>query len=493
MNDLIAVNVVHILADLPYILAGILALGVVVFVHEWGHFMAGRRAGIRAEAFSIGFGPILWRKRVGETEYRLSAILFGGYVKFAGMEGTEDKTPQQVEGGFYAVSPARRIFAAFAGPFMNVVLAFVLFFILWGTGRKVPESQVTTVIGAVKEGSPAEAAGFQPGDRIVSISGRPVEEFRDVVLAVALGGKTLDVAVERDGEEVHADVTPKEDPEVGARILGVEPAQPMTAYRVLQGSAAAAMGLQKGDLLVRLDGKRIYSGGLGWQDALRERAGQPIALTVIRDGEEVVLSGQMPEGTKESPPQLGFFMAPTFATIYEQPFEAAGNILNEMWRTLRALVTRRVKAKALAGPVGIVNVIILSLKVSFTSFLWLAALISLNLAIINLLPIPVVDGGHIMFSVLEVVRRKPVREKTMVAITNVFAVLIIAFFAYVTFNDIVRVWKSGTQSEEEEQDKEAPASPDQDAQPDNSDRAPDNGARLPETGPGARLAAHGSR
>jgi len=482
MNELVAFSFLGLLANLPYIIAGILALGVAVFVHELGHFVVGRWVGIRAEAFSIGFGPILWRKKVGETEYRLSSILAGGYVKFAGMEGTEGKTPQEVEGGFFAVSPARRILASFAGPFMNVVLAFVLFFILWGTGRKVPEGSVTTVVGGFIKDSPAEAAGLKPGDRIVSISGRPVNKFRDVIMGVAVGGDTLNVAAERGDQLLDFEIKPKLDPDQGVRMLGIVPSQRMTVHEVMEGSAAEKMDLRKGDLLLCLDGKRVYDGLTGWHDGLRDRAGKAIEITVERDGKEIALAGTMPKGTKEKPPVLGFNMAPVFAWIYEQPLEAAGGVLGDMWHVLKGLVSRRVKAKALAGPVGIVSIIILSLKVSFTSFLWIAAMISLNLAIINLLPIPVVDGGHITFGLLEAARRKPVRERTMVILTNVFAALIIAFFLYVTFNDFVRLWTPASDVEEETQKESGSDTPDKQAPPDGAAPAPDPGS---DTDPGA--------
>ena len=447
MTHLLAITFVEILVSLPYIIIAIIALGVVVFAHEWGHFMVGRRMGIRAEAFSIGFGPILWRKQVGETEYRLSLILFGGYVKFSGMEGTEDKTPQEIERGFFAAPPGRRILAAFSGPFMNVVLAFALFFVLWGTGRKTPEHQVTTVIGALEKDSPAEKAGLKPGDRIVSISGRGVDRWMDVLMGVAVGGKTLDIEIERDGSTMHVTVAPTEDPKAGAQKMGVGPAQRAIVFRVERGSEAERMGLRKDDLLLRLDDEPILSGSPGWQEKLQERAGQQITIAVERAGEPVTLTGTMPTGTEDQPPMLGLVMVPLYVTIYENPLEATAYSFDIVGRTLKALVTRRVKAKGLSGPVGIVGLITYSLRVHFTSFLWWAAFISLNLAVINLLPIPVVDGGHIMFSVIEKIRRKPVKEKTMAVLTNVFAVLLIAFALYVTFNDVKRLIPSKDEKE----------------------------------------------
>ncbi len=457
------------------IVAAVVALGIVVFVHEWGHFMAGRWVGIRAEAFSIGFGPVVWRKQVGETEYRLSAILFGGYVKFAGMEGTADKTPQEIERGFFAVSPPRRILAAFSGPFMNAVMAFVLFLLLWGTGRKVPEGRATTMIGAVAQGSTAEEAGLQRGDRIVSISGHLVDDWHDVLMGVAVGGEVLEMAVERDGQIVHTMVRPKEDPEAGARVLPIIPRQRMSVYRVPSNTEAARMGLRQGDTLVSLNGEPVLDGAGGWQTRLRAQEGKPITIEVQRDGERVTLSGTMPTGTKDQPPTLGIVMAPVFAWIYQAPHEAVSEILGDVWQILKGLVTRRVKAKGLAGPVGIVSLFIYSLQVSFTSFLWFAALISLNLAIINLLPIPVVDGGHIMFSLIEAVRRKPVREKTLAIITNVFAALIILFFAYVTFHDVMRLFPSRGKEMPPAEEEAAP----EQAAPEPA--APEPGG--PETGP----------
>ena len=451
------------------IVAAIVALGVVVFVHEWGHFMAGRRVGIRAEAFSIGFGPIVWRKRVGETEYRLSAILFGGYVKFAGMEGTADKTPQEIERGFFAVSPARRILAAFSGPFMNAVMAFALFLLLWGTGRKVHESEATTVIGGVQEASAAERAGLLPGDRIISISGREVGRWLDVVMSIRLGGDPLEIELERDGQTMRLEVKPdykRKVPEVG-----IEPAYQTIVHAVVESSEAERMGLRKRDVLLKLNGKRVHNAE-SWPRSLPKHAGGPIEITVEREGRELVLSGTMPLGEKDKPPILGFnpAAARVFMTIKETPIEASAYCFSMIGRTLKGLVTRRVRAKELAGPVGIVTAIVLYLSTSFTSFLWLAAFISLNLAIINLLPIPVVDGGHIMFSLIEAVRRKPVREKTLAIITNTFAALIILFFAYVTFHDVMRLIPSRGKDAPPAQEEAAPEQP-----------APESAG--PETGP----------
>lgn len=447
MIDVVAARALEIVSDVLYVVAAIVALGVVVFVHELGHFIVGRRVGIKAEAFSIGFGPILWRKTVGETEYRISSILAGGYVKFAGMEGTEGKAPHEVERGFFAVSPGRRIAASFAGPFMNIVLAVVLFFVLWGTGRKVPQGRATTIVGGFAEDSPAEAAGIKPGDRIVSISGQPMHSFDDIAKAVAFGESTLDIEIERDGEIIHKSVESREDEQVGARLIGVAPMQEVSVYRVTGGSAAEKMGLRKGDRLLALDDEQVLDGN--WPKRIAEHGGKQVAITVERDGKEVTLTGTVPEGTEKQPPQLGFIMAPKFVWINERPDEAMGGILSDVWRTLKALVTRRVKAKGLAGPVGIVSMFMYSLRVSFTSFLWLSGLISLNLAIINLLPIPVVDGGHIMFALIEKARRKPVRERTMAVLTNVFVVLIIMFFLYVTFYDVKRTGLFGHPKKDE--------------------------------------------
>jgi len=438
MSILAAVSLIRILELGGLIVAAIIALGIVVFIHEWGHFMAGRRAGIRAEAFSIGFGPVLWRRKVGETEYRLSAILFGGYVKFAGMEGTADKTPQEIERGFYAASPGRRIFTTFAGPFMNAVLAFVLFFVLWATGRKVHESEATTVIGGLLDGSAAEQAGLRPGDRILSISGRNVARWIDVLMGIRLGGDPLKIEFERAGRVMHLEVKPDYVRKVPK--LGIEP-QYQAVVRVVQdGTEAERMGLLPDDRLLKLNGERVYNGE-SWFRELPRHAGEPIEITVEREGETLALKGTMPVAEAGKQAILGFGLGPAreFVTIRENPVEASVYCLDMVGRTLKGLVTRRVQAKELGGPIFIVSAIVVYLSVSFTSFLWLAAFISLNFVVINLLPIPVVDGGHIVFSLVEAVRRKPMREKTMAIITNAFAVLIIAFFLYITFYDIKRL------------------------------------------------------
>jgi regulator of sigma E protease len=196
-------------------------------------------------------------------------------------------------------------------------------------------------------------------------------------------------------------------------------------------------------VLQQLDGEPIHAGPGAWQEKLRARAGSAIIVGVERAGAVVTLSGTMPEGTDDEPPMLGFVMAPQFVSIHQDPFQAVAQSLDTVWRTLKGLVMRRVKAKGLVGPVGIIGAITYSLRVSFTWFVWFAAFISLNLAIINLLPIPVVDGGHIVFGLIEAMR-----EKTMAIVTNVFAVLIIAFFLYVTFNDVRRLLPAREQPEE---------------------------------------------
>jgi regulator of sigma E protease len=520
-----AVSAGQILRGVPMVLAAIVALGVVIIIHEIGHFISAKKTGVKVETFSIGFGPKLFGIKRGETEYRVSLIFIaGGYVKMKGMEPEEGKPPQEIEGGFYAAKPGRRALIAFAAPFMNVVLALAVFTLLWFTGTKVPQWVLTTTIGFIEEDSPARAAGLVPGDTVLEVNGGTVHQWKDIIGAVAFSGfNPVSLTVERDGTIVKKDITVEWDKEVGFRRLQIYPRVDIIISEVEKGSLAEKLGLRKDDRLVSLARERLYhldqfreilgenvgktveimlrrddqkpaertvsftvpppkneigvtfvkkgssaekvglkTGDLiatvsgqkattiaGLREVLRSHAGQEIQMEVRRQKKpppsrrppqvsgEVILGAHL----EEAVPVLGFMPGIVYEVKKEDPFSATHSAIRDALLTLKALVTRRVSTKGISGPVGIVGMIAKSISVSFTTFLYFIGFLSANFAVINLLPIPIVDGGHIMFCAIEKVRRKPIRQKTMTIIVNTFFILILAFFVFVTKNDIVRFFK----------------------------------------------------
>jgi len=522
---LAAVAAGQVLKVVPMVLAAIVALGVVVIIHEIGHFISAKKAGVKVEVFSIGFGPKLFGVKKGETEYRVSLIFIaGGYVKMKGMEPEGDKPPQEIEGGFYAAKPGRRAIIAFAAPFMNVVLALVVFTFLWFTGTKVPQWVITTTIGFTEEGSAARKAGLGPGDTVLEVNGRAVQQWKDVIGAVAFSATNpVSLTVEHDGAVAKKDIFVEWDKEVGFRRLQIYPRVDILVSEVEKGSFAEKLGLRKDDRLVSLAGERLYhidqfreilgknvgkkvdlvlrrddkspgertisfivpkpedeigvrfvkkgsfaekigvkTGDLiakvsgekvttiaGLRELLNSHAGQEIQMEVRREKKPSAsprlpqASGEMILGAQleEAAPVLGFMPGVVYEVKKENPFSATYSAIRDALVTLKALVTRRVSTKGISGPVGIVGMIAKSISVSFTTFLYFIGFLSANFAVINLLPIPIVDGGHIMFCAIEKARRKPLRQKTMTIIVNTFFILILGFFLFVTKNDIVRFFK----------------------------------------------------
>ncbi len=512
------------------VFCALIALGVVVIIHELGHFITARKAGVEVEAFSIGFGPRLWGVKKGGIDYRISLIPFGGYVKMKGMEAEDGKEPHEIEGGFFAARPARRSFIAFAGPAMNILLALAVFTLLWLTGTKVPQGVLTTTIGYVEEDSPAGKAGLVPGDTILKVNGQPVKEWKDVMGGVAFSptNRPIDLSIEHRGAIVSKRVFVEQDKEAGFRHLRIYPRMDLVVSEVEEGKdylgqdfLAKELGLRKGDTLCSLAGENLYhidqfreilrknSGkevellvdrgtkkpreltfpfrvppaGIGvklvtkgslakkiglrngdliaeaagekiskvsaFEEILKKNAGKKIKLKVL-PGKHLSAAGSSEETRKdnllgatleEGFPVLGFAPGVVYRMRKEGPFFATYSAIKNVVLTLKGLMTRRVSTKGISGPVGIVGFIAKSISISFTTFLYFIGFLSANFAVINLLPIPIVDGGHIMFCALEKVRRKPIRQKTMTVIVNVFFVLILAFFLFVTRNDVLRFLK----------------------------------------------------
>jgi len=441
------------------IIGALLGLGVVVFVHELGHFITARRTGITVEVFSIGFGPRIWHKEVNGVDYRICAIFFGGYVKLAGMTGEDDVPAHKVPGGFFAAKPGKRSLTAFAGAGMNLIFAFLVFTLLWGTGKVVDKSELSTVVGIVEPDSRAAEAGITPGDKLIRIDGREIKEWKDVLLAVAFSkDEVIPIIFQRDAKEMSAEFRPKIDKDMGARIIDIVQERPVIVNRVTRNTIAEKSGLQKDDRITAVvvgdettPIHHIYT----FREKLKKYIGHKISVRVLRDGESVTLSAVVPEPKKgDEYPMLGFELGFEKVLTRTDPLTASWEVIEMVYKTLSSLFKGSVKAKALAGPVGIINIIGLYLLSHWTRFLHMLAFISFNLAIVNLLPIPVLDGGHILFSLVEAVRKKPASEKVMNVVTNVFAGLIILFFLYVTSNDIMRMFNIGQEKREESPKKE---------------------------------------
>jgi regulator of sigma E protease len=442
------------------IIAFVAVLGILILIHEWGHFIVARLSGVGVERFSIGFGPVIWRYKGKETEYCISAIPMGGYVKMMG----DDENP--IEGGRTGVvDPARsfnlkpiwaRFLIVFAGPGMNFVLAVVLAslaFMIWG--RPV----VPAVVGRVAEGSVAAQAGIKPGDRIVAVDGHPLQYWDEVQGAVqdSRGRKLTLTLVGPEGER-KVEVTPQRV--AGRDIFGDEQDYWDLGARqavsdlakigeVIPGGPAMAAGIKPGDIVVSLQGQSIGS----WDDladAISKRPGQPTELGIKR-GESMVAITVTPAPTgPDGKGRIGISHAvspgPGAVFVRSNPLVAVKDGVLKTWewtymtvKGMFKLVTAQLAPSNIGGPIQIAAAAGEQARQGLAYLTLFTALISVNLAVLNLLPVPMLDGGHLLFFVCEAILGRPVSVRKREIAQQVGFVLLMMLMVYAVYNDLSRL------------------------------------------------------
>jgi regulator of sigma E protease len=425
------------------ILAFVFVIGVLVFVHELGHYLAARRVGVRVLTFSVGFGPRVLGFTRGGTQYCVSAIPLGGYVKMAGETAEEGRTGQPDE--FLSKSKWERFQILIMGPAMNILLAIVVLAIVLMQGAEVPVYRdMPTVVGAMEAGSPAERVGLQVGDRIVRVDDDRVENWQDYYLAI--GGKAnreVTLLVDRAGESLTVQVVPDAEGKYEIGDLGILPTTHPRVRSVVPGDPADKAGIEAGDVVVSVNGQTIsfarqlseVIGGHAEEEIVVriERNGEPLEfrLTPVLRGDKGLVGIGINDETKR------IEMGPLEALWHsvEQNWEATGLI----FRTLGGLFTGTTSPKQLMGPVGIAQLSGESAESGWLPLLGLLASISLNLGLLNLLPIPILDGGHILIMLLEGIARRDfsVRMKERMLIAGF--VFLMLLMVTVIYNDLTRV------------------------------------------------------
>lgn len=455
-------TVLGVLKFLFICLEVLLIFNLLIVVHELGHFLAARWRGLVVEKFAVWMGKPLWKKKIGGVEFILGSIPAGGYValpQLAPMEAMEGKVESD-RSQLPPISTLDKIIVAAAGPIFSIGLAFVFAVLIWLIGRPVSEMETTTTIGYVQEGGPAAAAGLQPGDRILSVNAQPVSRFggmgninQSIIWNIARS-ETPFVTVEyvRDGK-VHTAVVETMTPDregLGRRNLrqiAVYPAMTPMIAKVAPNSPAAEIGLKPSDLVVAADGIPLRSMG-ALSDVLKSKPGQAIDLTVRRDGVEkhFNVTPRVPEG--DTIPRIGVTWDDRGMTTlaHPNPFQQVRDSVMTMWETISAVLEPRsgIKAEHLSGPVGIMRLYyqLFEAPDGWRLALWFSVILNVNLALINLLPIPVLDGGHITLAIIEALSRRPINVRVLEIVQSGFALLIIGFMLYVTFYDVLDLpWK----------------------------------------------------
>ena len=426
-------------------------LGVLVFIHELGHFLLARYHGVRVLTFSLGFGPKLLKVQRGDTEYCISAIPLGGYVKMAGENPDDLQTGADDE--FLAKSKWQRFQILIAGPVMNLLLAVVLLaFVLLQGADVLAFLDRAAVIGAVQAGSPADKAGIIPGDTITKFGTADVLTWEHLDIAVASRPeREVDVTVLRNGSEQQLKIRPdltELNTRNGARFeigtIGVLPDVNPGVASVVKDKPAEAAGMKAGDLILAIDGERMVFSAQAAEAISKKPGDQPIEFRIRRDGnEQTIAVTPYREGERTL---VGLYM--NEATVSYQPsfFEAIGMSVKRnvemsglILNTLKDLVTGEASPKQLMGPVGIAQLSGESAQAGWIALLSLMASISLNLGLLNLMPIPVLDGGHIFIMAIETISRRDFSLQMKEKMLFVGFVLLMTLMVTVIYNDLTRV------------------------------------------------------
>ena len=433
------------------LLAFLFVLGVLVFIHELGHFLLARWNGVRVITFSLGFGPKILKVQRGDTEYCVSIIPLGGYVKMAGENPEDQPTGRGDE--FLAKTKWQRFQILIAGPAMNIVLAVVLLAVVLMQGADMPAYiDQPAVVGAVQPGSPAEIAGIRPGDVITQFGTADIRTWEHLDMAVAgRPERDVDMVVIRNGREERLRVRPaltelrtRNDARFEVGTIGALPDVYPSVLSFVPGKPAESSGLKPGDLILAVDGERMVFRSQAIQVISQKPGAQPIEFTVRRDGVEQIISvTPYREGDRTL---VGMYMSDAMRSYQPTPIEAVGMSVQRnvemaglIVNTLKDLVTGEASPKQLMGPVGIAQLSGESAQDGWIALFALMASISLNLGLLNLMPIPVLDGGHIFIMAIETISRRDFSLAVKEKMLFVGFVLLMTLMVTVIYNDLTRI------------------------------------------------------
>jgi regulator of sigma E protease len=426
----------HILGN---VLAFVFALGVIIFVHEAGHLLVAKAFRMRVLTFSLGFGKRLWGRRRGETDYRISAVPLGGYVKLAG----EDPDEEGHDPRDFPNRPRwQRILVYLAGPAMNGVLAVLLVAGLFMVGVDVPALQsIPAEVGTVEAGSPGDAAGIRPGDRIVAIDARPVEQWKQVAFAIMTSvGRELAVEVERDGERLLFTVVPARLAEYEIGDAGIYPRLLPRIAQLVAGAPAAEAGLRVGDEVRAVDGRSLANAA-ELIAHIETRAGTPVRLEIVRGGAPLAIT--VVPATVDGKGRIGVLLSlqqrygPARAFVESLRFN--GEIARQSLVVVGKIFTREVKARsALAGPIEIAAQSGQAARAGWKSLVYLMAVISTSIGLLNLFPIPVLDGGQIALLLVESALRRDLPDRVKERVNQTGLALIVLLMLTVLYFDLAK-------------------------------------------------------
>jgi len=456
------------------ILWWLVLIGVMIMIHELGHFLVARFFDVKVETFSFGFGPRLFGFRRGETDYRVSAVPFGGYVKMMGEQFADDTGKRSEIPGYTTLTgqiPAaqletgnpddprsllnkprwQRLLISVAGPFMNVVLAVALLAGLYMFKyEKVSNADLEAVIGHVVPGSPAAKAGLRDGDHIVGLDGNKNPTWEDIGMKeIAGAGRPMYLTIERGGKTFDTTVIPVYNDRLGMGYAGWDERDQIEIAQLEPNFPAERAGLKRGDLILAVNGEPIHS-NLKFQEIIKGSGGKPVTIEFQRKGQDHSVTIQPVFAKVDEPakwmigvqPQPKLDIITTRLPLPEALAESVrqnekGALL--IGEVLQGMVERRVSTKTLTGPIALGQIAGEAAREGPSAYFSVMSMVSLNLAIFNLLPIPILDGGSIMMLLVEIVMQRDLSINVKEAVFKVGFVFIMVIMAFVIFNDISKL------------------------------------------------------
>lgn len=438
----------------------VVVLGVLVAFHEFGHFLMARWVGVRVLKFSLGFGPKLIGRQIGETEYLVSAVPLGGYVKLFGEEESDATSPEEQRRSFSHQNLWSKVLIVFGGPGFNFLLAYLIFAGWLATGAPlfVPTfKDLTPDIEAMKPGSPALAAGLQVGDRVLRVNEKDISTRTELYEAVAKSnGRPLTLDVRRGDQVKTLVVTPAattvrdDGKDVTVYSLGIEETAPVVTA-VMHGSPAMEAGFQEGDRVVAIDGQAIHS----WAQMtglVKESPNRPLKVEVNRNGTIVTLTvtPALEKTTVNGKPveigKIGVSGPGRSLIRSSNPLLAVWDGLEATWGWteltavgIYKMIAGEISSKNIGGPLTIASISGEAGAQGMSSLIFLIAILSINLGVLNLLPIPILDGGHLLFFAIEAVMRKPLADRQRELAQQVGLLLLVCIMVFAFWNDIERL------------------------------------------------------
>ncbi len=438
--------------------------GITIFIHELGHYLTARWCGLQVKVFSIGFGPAIWKKTVNGILYKIGCIPFGGYVALPQLDPTAMQTVQGSEkdgadpGGDSPpppVAPWKKIVVSLAGATGNILLAVLLAWMVYWVGMPATTASQDTVLGYVDSTSALYAQGVRIGDRVVRVNDTPVDQWSHFIQEAAMYDVVALDIEKSEGGLLEIEV-PTEIWRYGIRMVGgVDSRSPVIVGFVDSGMSAAEAGVKSGDIILSFGGEAVLSRAhlielvSASSDQIREMVVQRREDGVLQD---VPLQVRPAYDEKHQMTRIGIQFRiseqqlDTEAKVYPKPMEQIRHHASAIIRFLRDLATPRKSARAanmVGGPVAIITSYVGMIRASFMLAVWFTGFLNINLAIINLLPIPVLDGGHIVFSLWEWIFRRPIHPRIVNVMVNVFAILIIGLFLMLSCRDVDRHTPAG--------------------------------------------------